>query len=128
MTTAQLTRTRTALAGLACPCAADPRATTNQPSLAGLAAPGGCNCQACPKAATCNRSRPAMGFTITAPELPGIDLTDWKMWIVAGLAAMLVYQLFFSADKREKRAARSDKFAKERKRYQAAMRRIREGK
>lgn len=113
--------------------------TTRDYNLAGLAGlacaegtrgPAGCDCSHCPKFATCTkpkvRTGPAMGFTISPPELPAVDFTDWKTWIIAALAALLVYQLFFRKEQRSHRTARREAFKSERARYQAAMRKIRE--
>lgn len=62
-----------------------------------------------------------LGFT-----LPSIDFTSWQTWVIGGLALVVLYQLFFSKDKREKRADRSDQLRAARERYKASVRKIRE--
>ena len=69
----------------------------------------------------CRRNAGGLGFT-----LPSIDFTSWQTWAIGGLAMILLYQLFFSKEKRRKRADRSAQLGAARARYQAQVRRIRE--
>jgi hypothetical protein len=65
----------------------------------------------------------AVGFALTMPDLP-VDLTDPKTWIIAALAGLLVYNLFFRSEQREQRASRRTAIRTARDRYRADLERI----
>lgn len=75
-------------------------------------------CNACPCRQTAGGQ---LGFT-----LPAIDFTNWQTWAIGALAALVLYQLFFSSEKRQKRADRSARLSAARRRYQDQVRRIKE--
>jgi len=56
------------------------------------------------------------------PELPSIDMTDWKTWALLILAGVVVYQLFFSKSVSQRR----DALRQARARYKAQVAKIRE--
>lgn len=96
-------------------------------------------CTTCPCASTCpsksaglsgggcpaNGRRPqTLGLLL--PSIDSIDLTDSKTWIIGALLFLLVYQLFFTTDKRQQRGRRRAAIRQARERYASDLRKIRE--
>lgn len=100
-----------------CPCSSRCAAK----GLSGL----GCPCNTCASRATCPRSQ-ALGRALGDITLPSIDFSSLSTWIMIALAVLLGYQLFFSKDKRAKRAARTKDLRGARERYYDQVAKIRE--
>lgn len=68
------------------------------------------------------RQAPPAALGFTTPELPSIDMADWKTWALIALAGIVLYQLFFSKSVRDRR----DALRQARARYKAQVAKIRE--
>ncbi len=74
----------------------------------------------------CRQQPPGGQLGFMLQPQPSVDFSNWQTWAIAGLAAVVLYQLLFSSEKRKKRAVRRAQLSAARHRYLEQVRRIKE--